>query len=271
MNESKLVAMNDYFETAARAARESGKIIKDQFGKQKEIKFKGRINPVTDVDLKSEEAIIDIIRSRFPDHDIITEESQLALSGSPYRWIIDPLDGTVNYSHDYPVAAVSVALEIQGTVEIGIVYNPIREEFFHAVKGQGAFLNDEPIHVSKIDTLEKSLLATGFPYDIRERPDNNLAQFNRLMMKTEGIRRDGSAALNLVYTAMGWCDGYWEIIISPWDIAAGTLLVTEAGGKVTDLEGRPLSIYQNQVVSSNGLIHSELVEELQKARMRNEG
>ena len=261
MNESKLVAMNDYFETAARAARESGKIIKDQFGKQKEIKFKGRINPVTDVDLKSEEAII----------DIITEESQLALSGSPYRWIIDPLDGTVNYSHDYPVAAVSVALEIQGTVEIGIVYNPIREEFFHAVKGQGAFLNDEPIHVSKIDTLEKSLLATGFPYDIRERPDNNLAQFNRLMMKTEGIRRDGSAALNLVYTAMGWCDGYWEIIISPWDIAAGTLLVTEAGGKVTDLEGRPLSIYQNQVVSSNGLIHSELVEELQKARMRNEG
>jgi myo-inositol-1(or 4)-monophosphatase len=134
------------------------------------------------------------------------------------------------------------------------------------VKGQGAFMNGEPIHVSKIDTLEKSLLATGFPYDIRERADNNLAQFNRLMMKAEGIRRDGSAALNLAYTAMGRCDGYWEITISPWDIAAGTLLVVEAGGVVTDLEGRALSIYQNQVVSSNGLIHLELLKDMKQAR-----
>jgi myo-inositol-1(or 4)-monophosphatase len=258
-------SLKEFFQIADHAARESGRIIKDQFGKLKEITFKGRINPVTDVDLKSERAIIDIIRGRFPDHDIITEESQLDLSGSPWRWIIDPLDGTVNYSHDYPIVAVSVALEIRGTVEIGIVYNPITEEYFHVMKGQGAYINDEPIHVSKIDTLEKSLLATGFPYDIGERPDNNLAQFNRLMMKTEGIRRDGSAALNLAYTAMGRCDGYWEMIISPWDIAAGSLLVTEAGGKVTDLDGHSLSIYKNQVFSSNGLIHSLMLEEIKKA------
>ena len=256
--------MSEYFQTASIAARESGKIIKNQFGKKKEIMFKGRINPVTDVDMKSEAAIIEIIKNQYPDHDIITEESQIELAGSPFRWIIDPLDGTVNYSHDYPVCAVSIALEINGMIEIGVIYNPIREEFFHAVRGQGAYLNDEPIHVSKIENMEKSLLATGFPYDIRERRNNNLAQFNHLMMEAEGIRRDGSAALNLACTAMGRVEGYWEITISPWDIAAGILMVKEAGGEVADLENRPLSIYQKQVVATNGLIHAKLMEELRK-------
>jgi myo-inositol-1(or 4)-monophosphatase len=270
MNISNSVSLKDYFRTASFAARESGRIIKEHFRKQKEIKYKGRINPVTNVDLLSESAIIDIIKSRYPDHDIITEESQIELSGSSFRWIIDPLDGTVNYSHDYPVIAVSIALEIQGVVEIGIVYNPIREELFYAVKDQGAFMNEEPIHVSNIVSLEKSLLVTGFPYDIAERSDNNLAQFNRLIMKAEGIRRDGSAALNLASTAMGRCDGYWEITISPWDIAAGTLIVREAGGMVTDLDNQPLSIYKNQVVATNGLIHNILIEELHEANSREE-
>ncbi|MFA6471761.1 MAG: inositol monophosphatase family protein [Candidatus Latescibacterota bacterium] len=267
MTISNSVSLKDHFKTLTFAARESGKIIRDHFGKQKDIMFKGRINPVTNVDLLSEETIIEIIKSRYPDHDIITEESQIELAGSPYRWIIDPLDGTVNYSHDYPVCAVSIALEINGTIEMGVVFNPIRGEFFHAVRGQGAYLNDQPIRVSNVDTLEKSLLATGFPYDIRERRNNNLAQFNHLMMEAEGIRRDGSAALNLACTAMGRIEGYWEITISPWDIAAGILLVKEAGGEVTDLENRNLSIYKNQIVATNGLIHSELMEELQKVQV----
>lgn len=251
------------YETACSAVRRSGEILRQNFGREKKISYKGRINPVTNVDLQSERTIIDTIKERYPDHDIITEESDQKQEGSPYRWIIDPLDGTVNYAHDYPFFGVSIALEINGSVEVGVVYNPVLEEFFSARRGCGAFYNGKPISVSDIDTLEKSLLATGFSYDIKENPYNNIAHFNNMIMQAQSLRRDGSAALNLCYTAMGRFDGYWEITINAWDIAAGMLMVSEAGGTVTDLRGEPLSPFRNEIIASNGKIHRDLVEQLQ--------
>lgn len=252
------------FETACTAARTSGAILRNHFGKKKKISFKGRINPVTEVDMESEKTIMEIIKSRYPEHDIITEETHIDLTGSPYRWIIDPLDGTVNYAHDFPFVAVSIALEIDKIIKIGVVYNPIQENFFYARRGHGAYLNDSPIKVSDIDNMEKSLLATGFPYDIKENPYNNIPHFTHIAKIAQAIRRPGSAALDMCYTAAGNFDGYWEIVISPWDIAAGVLLVEEAGGKVTNLRGGPLSIYDNQVLATNGKIHDRLVAEIKK-------
>ena len=244
------------------AVRLGGEILRAHFGKRKEISFKGRIDPVTNADIASERVIVDFIRSRHPDHDIITEESDLSLVGSPFRWIIDPLDGTVNYTHNHPMAAVSVGLEANGVMEIGAVYNPIREEFYHAVRGGGAFMNDLSISVSEIDRLDRSLLSTGFPYNIRENPYNNLEHFCHMAKLAQAVRRDGSATLNLCYTAMGRYDGYWELIISPWDIAAGSLIVTEAGGTVSDLSGGPFSVYGRQVLATNGRIHEQVLAEL---------
>ncbi len=256
---------NNLFRTACTAARKAGDILKKHFGKHKEISYKGRIDLVTNVDFESEKAIIDIIKNHHPDHDIITEESDLEMSGSMYRWIIDPLDGTVNYAHDFPFAAISIALEIDGNIEFGVIYNPVMDEFFHARKGEGAFCNYAPISVSKTDALEKSFLATGFPYDIKE-SSTNLAHFSHFIRHAQAVRRVGSAALDMCYCAMGRFDGYWEITILPWDIAAGTLLVTEAGGVVSRLDGNPLSIYDNEILASNGRIHEQMVEEIQRVK-----
>ncbi|MFC1608364.1 inositol monophosphatase family protein [Candidatus Latescibacterota bacterium] len=254
---------NAIYKTACLAARESGAILKDSFGRQKEIMYKGVIDPVTNVDLQSEKTIIDIIRSRHPDHDIVSEETDITQTGSPVRWIIDPLDGTVNYAHDYPFVAVSIGVEVEGDIEVGVVYNPIWEEFFHAQRDGGAYCNETKISVSKIETIEKSLLATGFSYDIRETSYNNIQHFNHMMMKAQALRRDGSAALNLCYTAMGRFDGYWEIKIQPWDIAAGMLIVAEAGGTVTDLAGKSVNAFRKEVLVSNGTIHRALIDEIQ--------
>ena len=269
MDTAASASKKDLLRVASDAARQAGSIMRENFGKRKQISYKGRIDPVTNVDIASEKVILEIIRDSFPEHDIITEESDLALHGSSVRWIIDPVDGTVNYAHDYPVVAVSIGVEVNGVLVVGVVYNPIREEFFHAVRGEGAFLNDGPIHVSEVDVLERSLLATGFPYDIRENPRNNLAHFAYMAVTAQAIRRDGSAALNLCYTAMGRFDGYWELIISPWDTAAGALMVTEAGGKVTNLKGGEFSVYQRQILCSNRLIHDELAREIQSVEMDN--
>ena len=269
MNKLSQDEINSLFDTACDAARQSGSIIKKHFGKQKKISYKGRIDLVTDVDYKSEETIINVIKSSFPEHDIITEESDPDIKGSSFRWIIDPVDGTVNYAHNYPFVAVSIALEVNGSIEIGVVYNPLMEEFFFAKKGQGAFCNNVPITVSETESLEKSLLATGFPYDIKENSYNNLAFFNHLIMRAQAIRRDGSAALNLCYLAMGRFDGYWEIRIYPWDIAAGCLITTEAGGVITDLNGESLSIYDNEIVATNGKIHNQLLKEIEKVKRDN--
>ena len=247
---------------AVEAARLGGTFLREFFGKRKEIVFKGAIDPVTNADMASEQAIVDFITRRFPGHDIVTEETRPDLSGSPYRWVIDPLDGTVNYAHDHPMVAVSVGVAVDGVVEAGAVYNPIREELFTASRGSGAVLNGSPIHVSGIGDLGRSLLATGFPYDIRENPYNNLEHFCYMAKRAQAVRRDGSAALNLCYTAAGRYDGYWELVISPWDIAAGSLIVTEAGGTVSDLSGGTFSIDKRQVLATNGLIHGAVIREL---------
>jgi len=252
---------SELFETACAAARTAGDILMGHYGKRKEITYKGRIDLVTNADIESERAIVGAIHNRWPDHDIITEESQPGLSGSAFRWVIDPLDGTVNYVHDIPFFAVSVALEITGALEFGVVYNPFMDEFFHARKGGGAFLNDRPISVSETTRLDRSFLVTGFSYDVRETREN-LAQFSHILLKCQSVRRLGSAAIDMCYCAMGRFDGYWELTIMPWDIAAGMVIVEEAGGMVTRIDGGPLSIYDKQVLTSNGRIHHVLIDEI---------
>ena len=251
-----------FFTTACEAARRAGAIIRASFGKKKKVTYKSRIDVVTDVDIASEAAIIALIRDAYPGHDIVTEETDIARTGSPFRWIIDPVDGTVNYAHDYPFVAVSIGLEIEGWMEIGVVYNPVMEEFFTARRGYGATFNDAPIHVSATDAFEQSLLATGFPYDIRENPRNNLAQFCHIIKQAQAVRRDGSAALNLCHTAMGRFEGYWELSIQPWDIAAGMLIVEEAGGRVTGLAGTALTPFSGEILATNGCIHDRLLAEI---------
>ncbi len=256
---------NTYLATARFAAMAGGAILKEHYRGKKDISYKGRIDVVTNMDLASERMIVNTIRLRFPEHDIVSEESTFTDSGSEYKWIIDPLDGTVNYAHGFPFLAVSIALEIRSRLVVGVVYNPIMDEFFHAVQGGGAFLNDEPILVSETAELEKSLLATGFGYDVRENPRNNLAEFNHLVKIAQGIRRPGSAALDACYVAAGRFDGYWELTINPWDIAAGMLIVREAGGVATRLDGGSLSPFDSQIVCSNGRIQEKLLAELARA------
>ncbi|MFH1624963.1 MAG: inositol monophosphatase family protein [Pseudomonadota bacterium] len=229
--------MKEMMVTAVNAAREAGRILRENLGKSIKIDFKGERNLVTDIDRASEKTIIEIIRKKYPDHRILTEESQVKNGTSPYRWIIDPLDGTTNYAHGYPSFCVSIALERKGYVLLGVVYDPILEELFTAEKGNGASLNGGKISVSSTDTLAHSMLATGFPYDLRESQNNNLVHFNNFIMAAQAIRRPGSAALDLCYVAMGRFDGFWELKLSPWDVAAGSLIVGEAGGVVTDFRG----------------------------------
>ena len=218
-------------------AAEAGEIIRAGYGKAHDISYKGRIDLVTETDHTSEDLLIGHIRREFPDHSIITEESGKLAGLSSQRWFVDPLDGTVNYSHGMPFFGVSIAYAENGQVQLGVIYNPIHNECFSAERCQGAWLNWTPIHVKDTPDLLHSLLVTGFPYDMWENPDNNLDNFIALSRLSQGVRRLGSAALDLCYVAAGWLDGYWEIRIKPWDIAAGALIVEEAGGVVTKLNG----------------------------------
>ena len=264
----------NYREFAIKTAKEAGDILRKNLGKIKRIDYKGQprpapiywggVNLVTDIDRKAEEKIIGIIREEHPSHDILTEESRIKEKGSQYKWIIDPLDGTTNYVHGYPRYCVSIALEQDGEVVLGVVYDPVPDELFLAEKGKGATLNGRRISVSKIDKLDKSLLATGFPYDRRERADEHLKIYREFMINSQGVRRDGAAALNLCYTANGRFDGFWEKQLAPWDVAAGSLMVTEAGGKVTDFKGDKVDIYEKEILASNGRIHKEMERILAK-------
>ncbi len=256
-----------FLEIAIEAAKEAGRIQKLYYEHSYQIVYKGEINPVTEVDKRCEQAIVQIIHQAFPDHDLMTEESQYEAKGSPFKWIIDPLDGTTNYLHRFPCFSVSVGLEIEGEVRLGVVYGPILEELFFAEKGKGAFLNGRQIAVSKLTHLRKALLGTGFPYDVHEHVDDYLPYFRGFLKKTFAIRRPGSAAIDLAYVAAGRFDGFWEPKLHPWDVAAGVLLVEEAGGVVTDFEGRPYNIYFEKIVASNGLIHEDMLQvirEIQK-------
>jgi myo-inositol-1(or 4)-monophosphatase len=257
--------MDILLETAVAAAREAGRIQLEHLGQDIDIAFKGEKNIVTKVDKLCERTIISMISARYPDHSFLAEEDNNEdVPGAGHRWIIDPLDGTTNYAHAYRFFCTSIALEIESEVVLGVVYDPVTDELFHAVKGEGAFLNGVKISVSAIDELEKSLLSTGFPYDLRVSAKNNVDYFNRLIMKSQAVRRDGAAALDLCYVAAGRFDGFWELKLQPWDLAAGTLIVKEAGGKVTNLEGATLDIFKDDVIATNGLIHDEMLDALRK-------
>ena len=247
----------NYRDFGIRIVKEAGDILKENLGKIKRIDYKGRVSLVTDIDRKAEERILQLLKKEYPAHDILTEERRIKEKGSRYKWIIDPLDGTTNYVHGYPKYCVSIALERDSEVILGVVYDPVPDELFLAEKGKGATLNGRKISVSKIDELDKSLLATGFPYDRREKADEYLKIYREFMVSSQGVRRDGSAALNLCYTANGRFDGFWERELAPWDVAAGSLIVIEAGGKVTDFNGDRLNIYGKELLATNGKIHRE--------------
>jgi len=259
------LSWDQLLDVAIKAARRAGELQLRYFQKGFKVEYKGEINLVTEVDKLCEQEIVEYIRSHYPDHGVLTEEGLfegVSHTDVPCLWIIDPLDGTTNYAHGYPVFSVSIALQVRGELVLGVVFDPTRDELFWGFKGKGSYLNGERLRVSRTSRLSKGLLATGFPYDLKEDPVNNLDHFNRMIMKAQAIRRGGSAALDLCYVAAGRLDGFWELKLSPWDIAAGILIVREAFGRVTDFDGHPIGPYSREVVASNGLIHEEMLEVL---------
>jgi myo-inositol-1(or 4)-monophosphatase len=243
-------------------ARRAGVLLKENFNQKHEINYKGEINLVTEADKMSEDLIIATISQKFPGHGILSEESPVITGVGKLRWIIDPLDGTTNYAHGYPVFCVSIALENEGKIVLGVIYDPMREEMFVAVRGGGLYLNEKKLHVSDVSDLSRSLLVTGFPYDIRESKDNNLNFFNAMALKVQAIRRAGSAALDLAYLAAGRFDGFWELKLKPWDTAAGCLMVEEAGGLISDIAGQKWHLQSPSLLASNALIQKQMVEAL---------
>lgn len=251
---------------AIRAARESGAILRGLFGRVAHIRYKGEIDLVTEADEQSEQVLLRTIRENFPEHVILSEESGLSgeTSGAAgYRWLIDPLDGTTNFAHGYPVFAVSIGLELDGELRLGVVYAPLLDELFVAERGQGATLNGERIAVSTTDSLRRSLLASGFQYD-QTMIGSNLIHWENFLYQTRGLRRDGSAALDLCHVAAGRLDGYWEQGLFPWDSGAGTLMIREAGGVVTNYQGEPFAVSHLNCVASNGLIHQPMLEAIRR-------
>ncbi len=255
-----------YKEVLLQAADEAGKILIDNFGLKYEIGRKRVYSDlVTEIDKKSESKIIEIIHDSFPDHNILSEEiGDLNLS-SDYLWIIDPLDGTVNYTHSVPIYCVSIALEIKKELKLGLVYNPMSGEKFFAEDGNGAELNGKQIHVSDTEYLKDSLLVTGFPYNAMENADHCIDHFANFIRTGVPVRRLGSAAIDLCYVAGAKFDGFWEVSLNPWDVAAGYLILKEAGGKVSDFAGKEYSIYGKQILATNGRIEGEMIEVLGKA------
>ncbi len=249
-------------ETATKAARAGGRYLIESLTEHHAIDFKGEVNLVTEADRRSERMIFDIISSAFPDDQFLAEEGTSSEGRSGYIWIVDPLDGTTNFAHGLPHFCVSIAVAQGNELKAACIFNPNLDECFTAVAGEGAFLNQKSIGVSAIAKLSDSLLATGFPYDIRRTDDDNLANFARFYKSSQGVRRAGSAALDLAYVACGRFDGFWEHKLSAWDIAAGMLLVTEAGGRLSDFDGNRSSIHKGEIVASNGLIHQEMLEVL---------
>ncbi|MCX5679872.1 MAG: inositol monophosphatase family protein [Candidatus Omnitrophica bacterium] len=255
------MTISKYTKVAIRAAYASGLLIKRSVGKISNVSYKGRDNIVTNVDRSSEELIIKMILRAFPDHSILSEESSPIDSGSRYRWVIDPIDGTTNFAHAFPFFCVSIALEESGKIILGVVYDPMRDEIFIAGQGRGATLNGKKIKVSRVDKLSNGFLATGFSYGIT-RKDRNIMHFSKLLVKTQAIRRAGSAALDLCYVACGRFDGFWEMNLHPWDSAAASLIVREAKGVVTKFDGKSYSHYDKNILATNGRIHSQMVKVL---------
>lgn len=251
-----------FLATATEAVLRAGAIQKAKYGHELTIEHKGEIDLVTDVDRACESAILEVIRGRFPGHDIVTEETALARSGSRHLWFVDPLDGTTNYAHGYPFFCASVALAEDGRVVAGAVYDPVKEELFTAERGGGAHLNGRRLRVSTSAVLLRALLVTGFPYDLKADLAGSLRLFNRFMGEARAIRRDGAAALDLCYVAAGRVDGFWEERLNPWDVMAGALMAEEAGGRVSRFDGSPLGLRADEIVASNGVLHAAMLEVL---------
>ena len=252
--------MYEPLEFAIQLAFESGRIQKKYFQKTLSIMHKGEINLVTNVDLECQGRILELLGKAFPDDEVISEEKANTYETGKNRWIVDPLDGTTNYAHGYPFFCTSIAYEVDGEIVAGVVYNPIMDELFFARKGEGSFFNGEKMRVSTVKEIRQALLVTGFPYDIATNPNNNLNHWARFIMRAQALRRDGSAGLNLSYIAAGRFDGFWEVSLSPWDMAAGLLIVREAGGIVTSLSGETFSLFEGGVLASNGLIHKQMID-----------
>ena len=258
--------MSNYLTLAERAAREAGRLLAERFHGSLKIEKKGQVNLVTDVDRQSEELLKKIILSEFPDHGFRAEEGTESGTDSEYLWLVDPLDATTNYAHGFPVYCVSIALLRNNEIITGCIYNPNLDECFTAEPGKGAFLNGERIAVSGTECLDDSLLATGFPYDIRESDDNNLREFAAFATSARAVRRAGSAALDTAYVACGRFDGFWEFKLAPWDVAAGILLIIEAGGKVSSWTGGECDFFKGEILASNGQIHAQMLNKLRSVR-----
>lgn len=254
-----------FLDIATEAAFSAGAVLTHYLGQLDDIQEKGRPGDlVTVADKEAEQVVLGVLRRHFPEHSVLAEESgRIEAKDTDYLWAIDPLDGTTNYTHQYPFFAVSIGLLIHGVPSLGVIYDPFHEDIFQAAKGLGAYRNRRPIQVSTTQTLSQSLLVTGFAYDRRETSDNNYAEFCHLTHKTQGVRRGGAASLDLAYVACGRLDGYWERGLSPWDLAAGVVLVEEAGGRVTAYDNSPFQLETGRIVATNGLIHQELSNTLE--------
>src|SRR5947207_6111937 len=252
-----MILQQDYLTSMQELARQAGSLLLSYFGKVA-VEYKGDVDLVTEADRRSEELIVGSIRKQWPHHDLIGEEGSRTETGSDFRWYVDPLDGTTNFAHGYPVFCVSIALEYKAERVAGVVYDPTRDEMFAAEKGSGSRLNGRPIRVSPIQRLAESLVATGFPSHKRHK-NPNIHFYHQITLRSHGVRRAGSAALDLCYTAAGRYDAFWEFNLNSWDTAAGVLLVQEAGGKVTDFSGGAFDISSREVLASNNLVHDEVL------------
>jgi myo-inositol-1(or 4)-monophosphatase len=253
----------DFVPAAEAIARDAGELLMGYFARHVKIEYKGEVDLVTEADRASEALILDRLQARFPRHDVMGEEGTRRETGSEYKWYVDPLDGTTNFAHGFPVFCVSLGLEYKRQVIAGVVYDPTRGEMFSAEKGSGAYLNQRRIHVSKTARLPESLVATGFPSHKRHKSPN-IYFYHQITLRTHGVRRAGSAALDLVSVASGRFDAFWEFNLNPWDLAAGVLLVEEAGGHVSGFYGQPFRLEERDVVASNGLIHADLLREFKE-------
>lgn len=259
--------MGPFLKIAVQAAKAAGRIHRQHYGHVRHIRFKSKnkLNLVTEVDHQCEKAVLSLLKKRFPTHGLWGEESGQDASRSEFTWLVDPLDGTTNYAHAYPFFCCSISLVQNGKPIVGVIYDALRDECFTAEKGKGAFLNGQKLAVSKTRSLGESLLCTGFAYAVRE-THYNLDNFRRFVLKAQGVRRDGSAAMNLAYVAAGRFDGFWERGIQAWDMAAGVLMVTEAGGKVTDISGKPFDLMGENALASNGRIHGQIFKILKSGK-----
>ena len=266
----------DFVAVATEAALRAGAIQRQRYGQQIEVAHKGSIDLVTEVDRACEDAILDTLRTRCPGHDVVTEETVLERTGARHLWFVDPLDGTTNYAHGYPFFCASLALAIDGAVVAAAVYEPLKQELFTAERGGGAHLNGRRLRVSQTSELIRSMLVTGFPYDVHERLAEALRLFERFVGCARAIRRDGAAALDICYVGAGRMDGFWEERLKPWDALAAALLLEEAGGRVSRFDGAPLGLVTDEVLATNGAIHDAMIRVIAEdraahARQRHDG